>query len=151
MSDKEINCYIIPSVPMPILLPLECIAEIVAKPAVEPLNDAAESWMKGHVNWRNQHLPVISFSSLQDSSVDESFEKKPNLVVLNPIAQSSRKRYSGLICYGDIEQVVIDNTLVYAHHDEDVDRTYIDAIVTLEKQDLLVPKLGVLGDVYSKF
>jgi len=151
MSDKEIQCYIIPSVPMPLLLPLECIAEIVAKPAVEPLNDAAESWMKGHVNWRNQHLPVISFSSLHDSSIDESFEKKPHLVVLNPIAKSSRKKYSGLLCYGDIEQVVVDRNLNYAHLDGDIDLTYIDGIVSLNKKDLIVPKLGALGDQYTKF
>ena len=93
MSDQKIECYIIPSIPMPLILPLECIAEIVAKPAVEPLNDPTHSWMKGHVNWRNQRLPVLSFSSLQDSNIDESREKKPHLIVLNPIPNSTRKTY----------------------------------------------------------
>ena len=107
MSDQKIDCYIIPSVPMPLLLPVECVAEIAAKPAVEPLNDAPANWRKGHVNWRNQRLPVLSYSSLQDTSVDESRKKKPHLIVLNPIPHSARKAYSGLLCYGDIQQVTV--------------------------------------------
>ena len=68
------------------------------------MNDAPANWMKGHVNWRNQRLPVLSFSSLQDASIDESRKKKPHLVVLNPIPHAARKAYSGLLwyCSGDL-------------------------------------------------
>jgi len=151
MSDQKIECYIIPSVPMPLILPLECIAEIVAKPAVEPLNDPAHSWMKGHVNWRNQRLPVVSFSSLQDSNIDESRKKKPHLIVLNPIPNSTRKTYSGLLCYGDIHQVMVESNLAFAHLDEDIDRSYVDGVVEMADENLIVPKLSALGDAYSHF
>lgn len=151
MSDQKIECYIIPAVPMPLILPLECIAEITAKPAVESLNSPAESWMKGHVNWRNQRLPVLSFSSLQDSSIDESRKKKPHLVVLNPIPNATRKTYSGMLCYGDILKVIVEPDLSFAHLDEDIDRSYIDGIVEMDSEKLIVPKLSALGDAYSKF
>ena len=151
MSDQKIECYIIPSVPMPLILPLECIAEIVAKPAVEPLNNPVESWMKGHVNWRNQRLPVLSFSSLQDSAIDESRKKKPHLVVLNPIPNSSRKTYSGVLCYGDIQQVEVGVDLAFAHLDEEIDHSYIDGVVEMDNNNVIVPKLSALGDAYSKF
>ena len=151
MSDQKIDCYIIPSVPMSLLLPVECVAEIAAKPAVEPLNDAPANWMKGHVNWRNQRLPVLSYSSLQDASIDESRKKKPHLVVLNPIPHSARKAYSGLLCYGDIQQVTVEPNLQYAELDEEIDRRYIDGVVVIGKKNFIVPKLAALGVAFTYF
>jgi len=151
MNDQKIDCYIIPSVPMPLILPVECVAEIAAKPAVDPLNDAAANWMKGHVNWRNQRLPVLSFSSLQDSDVDESRKKNPHLVVLNPIPHAARKAYSGLLCYGDIQQITVEPNLAFAELDEDIDRRYIDGIIEMGKKNFIVPKLAALGVAFTYF
>ena len=136
---------------MSLLLPVECVAEIAAKPAVEPLNDAPANWMKGHVNWRNQRLPVLSYSSLQDTSIDESRKKKPHLVVLNPIPHSARKAYSGLLCYGDIQQVTVDSNLQYAELDGEIDRRYIDGVVVIGKKNFIVPKLAALGVAFTYF
>lgn len=151
MSDQKIECYIIPSVPMPLILPVECVAEIVPKPAVDALNDATSSWMKGHVSWRGQRLPVLSFSSLQDASIDESRKKKPHVVVLNPIPHSARKVYSGLLCFGDIQQVEVDPTLAFSQLDEEIDLQYIDGIVSIAKTNMIIPKLPALGVAFSYF
>ena len=78
---------------MPLLLPVETIAEVVAKPQIEALQNAPASWMKGHVNWRNQRLPVLSYAGLHDSKLkDKSTKAKDSLlVVLNPIPNAARK------------------------------------------------------------
>ena len=151
MSDQKIDCYIIPSVPMPLILPVECVAEIAAKPAVELLNDAPANWMKGHVNWRNQRLPVLSYSSLQDESIDESRKKKPHLIVLNPIPHAARKAYSGLLCYGDIQQITIEPNLEFSKLEEEIDRRYIDGVIAMGNKNFIVPKLAALGVAFSYF
>jgi len=67
MSDQKIDCYIIPSAPLPMILPVECVAEIAAKPEIEALKNAPAKWMNGHVNWQNQRIPVLSYSELLDT------------------------------------------------------------------------------------
>jgi len=151
MSDQTIDCYIIPSVPMPIILPVECVAEIASKPAVEPHKEATADWMKGHVSWRNQRLPVLSFSTLQDDSIDESFKKNPHLIVLNPIPHAASKAYSGLLCYGEIQQITVEPNLVFAELEEDIDRRYIDGIIAIGDKNFIIPKLPALGVAFSYF
>jgi len=50
MSEQKLDCYILPSTPKPLLIPQECVAEVVAKPVIEKLGSAPASWMQGHVN-----------------------------------------------------------------------------------------------------
>jgi len=40
MSEQKINCYILPSKPSPLLLPVECVAEVVAQPVIEKMDSA---------------------------------------------------------------------------------------------------------------
>ncbi len=151
MSKDSLDCYIVPGVPLPLLLPIECIAEVIAKPEIEALGGTPANWMKGYVNWNNQRLPVLSFSALHDSSLDESKKRKPRLVVLNPIPEAVRKAYTGILCYGEVEQVSVDPSMVFAESPDDVDRRYIEAVIKIGKKDYIVPKLSALSVAFSYF
>lgn len=151
MSAQNLDCYIIPSSPLPLLLPVECVSEVVAKPLVEKLSDAPASWMQGHVNWRTQRLPVLSYAGLHDPEADETNQKKPILVILNPIPNAARKTYSGLMCYGDVKRITVEPNLVYTDLPEGLDKRYVEAIVKVGKSDFIVPKLVALGVAFSYF
>lgn len=133
------------------LLPKECIASVVAKPEIESIIDAPASWMQGHVNWENQRLPVLSFGALHDADLDESKKSKPHLVILNPIPNAARKTYSGLICYGDIQEITLQPNLEFADTPESIDKRYIDAVIKIGETDFMVPKLAALGVAFSYF
>lgn len=151
MSDQKIDCYIIPSLPLPLILPVECVAEVAAEPQIDALAKAPAKWMQGHVNWRNQRIPVLSYAALQDASLDESNNEKPHLVVLNPIPHAARKAYSALVCYGDIQQVTIEPNVTFADLPQEIDRRYIDGVLALGKKSFIVPKLAALGVAFSYF
>ena len=151
MSDQKIDCYIIPSAPLPMILPIECVAEIAAKPELKELSNAPAKWMKGHANWRNQRIPVLSYSLLLDASIDESRKKKAHLVVLNPIPHAARKAYSGLMCYGDIKQITVEPNMDFADKEGKIDRRYVDGIIKIGKKEFIVPKLAALGVAFSYF
>lgn len=151
MSEQKLDCYIIPSTPLPLILPVECVAEITAKPELDLLSNAPAKWMKGHVNWRNQRIPVLSYALLQDQSIDETRKKNPHLVVLNPIPHAARKAYSGLLCYGDIQQITVEPDMVFAEVPEEVDRRYVDGIIAIGNKSFIVPKLASLGVAFSYF
>jgi len=151
MSEQKLECYIIPSAPLPMILPVECVAEIMVKPELDLLSNAPAKWMKGHVNWRNQRIPVLSYTLLQDQSLDESGKKEPHMVVLNPIPHAARKAYSGLLCYGDIQQITVKPDMVFADVPEEVDRRYVDGIIGIGENSFIVPKLASLGVAFSYF
>lgn len=151
MSDQTIDCYIIPSAPAPLLMPVECIAEVTVKPLIEELSDASASWMIGHVNWRTQRLPVMSYETLHDPDFKSNGQAEPHLVVLNPIPNAARKAYSGLLCHGEVKQITVDTTLDFSDLDGDIDRRYIDGMVKIGKDDYVVPKLAALGVAFSYF
>lgn len=151
MSQDKLDCYILPSAPLPLILPVECVAEVLAEPEVEPLEEARANWMRGHVNWRNQRLPVMSYASLQDDQLDESKQKQPLLVVLNPIPSAARKVYSALLCFGSVKQLAVDTSVVAAELPETLDKRYVESVVSVGDSDFIVPKLGALGVAFSYF
>ena len=148
---EKLDCYILPSAPLPIILPVESVSEVVAKPEVEALESAPASWMQGHVNWRNQRLQVISYASLHDADLDESGAAKPILVVLNPIPNAARKSYSGLLCYGDVKRISVEENLEFSDLPEGMDKRYVEAVIKVGDTDFVVPKLVALSVALSYF
>lgn len=151
MSTQTLDCYIIPSSPQPLLLPVECVAEVVAKPEIDKLENAPAKWMQGHVNWRNQRLPVMSFAGLLDPDLDESKKRKPILVVLNPIPNAARKAYSAILCYGDVKKVAVEPDMEFGDSPSGGDRRYVEAIIKIGDAEFVVPRLTALGVAFSYF
>jgi chemotaxis signal transduction protein len=149
MSNAKIECYVIPSLPLPVLLPVECVAEIVKKPIIEPLSKAPTSWMKGHVNWQNQRLPLMSFESLLVKDVKQPDNTKPSMVVLNAIPDAARKAYSGLLCYGDIDIIEVDSKVEYAELPKELDKRYVESVLRFDKKEYIVPKLTSLAVAFT--
>ncbi len=145
------DCYRIPATPTSLLLPLECVADVVAKPKITPLEEARANWMRGHANWQNQLLPVLSYSALNDSELDESKKRKAQLVILNPIPGAARKAHFGLICYGAVEKVTLDDSAEYTDFPSGVDRRYAEAAMTFAGTEYLVPRLAALAVAFSYF
>ena len=153
MSTQILDCYILPSAKIPLLLPVETISEVVAKPQIEMLANAPASWMKGHVNWRNQRLPVLSYAGLHDAkSKDKSASAKDSLlVVLNPIPKAARKTYAGLFCHGEVRRITVEPDLEFGELPEGMDKRYVEAVVKIGDTAFIVPKLVALGVAFSYF
>jgi len=153
MTTEALDCYILPSAGTPLLLPVEAVSEIVAKPIIEELENAPASWMKGHVNWRNQRLPILSYAGLHDAKVkDKSPEEDDALmVVLNPIPNAARKTYSGLFCHGEVKRIGVEPNLKFSNLSEKMDKRYVEAVVKIGETEFIIPKLVALGVAFSYF
>ena len=157
MSSQTLECYILPTLPNPMLLPLECVAEIVSEPVVESLDSAPAKWMQGHVAWRNQRLPVMDYSGLHAlaASDDTATNSKQTgtrlLVVLNPIPGAARKAYSALLCHGDVQQITVEPNLEFADMPENIDKRYVDGVIDIEGKAFLVPKLTAIAVAFTYF
>ncbi|GHA11620.1 hypothetical protein GCM10008090_21740 [Arenicella chitinivorans] len=151
MSSQSLDCYIIPSEPKPILLPVECVAEVVAQPVIDKLEKAPAKWMQGHVNWKGQRLPVMSYAGLLGTASDGKERPDPHLVVLNPIPNAARKAYSSLLCFGDIKRVTVEPNLEFGAPPQGGDRRYVEAVIKLGDKEFVVPKLTALSVAFAYF
>lgn len=145
------ECYDIPATPERLLLPIECVAEVLAKPQIVALKEARTNWMRGHATWRNQRIPVISYSALHDANLDESKKRKAHLVVLNPVPDSVRKAYTGLLCFGNVKTTVVNDSICHIDLPTGIDRRYVDAVVRFDNKKYLIPRLAALAVAFSYF
>lgn len=150
-TSNSLECYLIPSVPLPLILPVECVADIIQKPEIEVLGAGSANWMVGHFTWQNQRLPVMSYAGLHDPTLNESRKRKANLVVLNPVPNAARKAYSALLCFGDIKTITVDSSAVLSPPPEAIDKRYVDAVVESEGMLFIVPKLAAISVAFSYF
>lgn len=151
MAETTLDCYLIPSTPVAILLPKECVAAVIAKPRIDALSEARANWMRGYATWENQRLPVMSYAALHDVALDESNKRNPHLVVLNPIPDATRKAHTGLICYGEPKVISVTSDIKEGELPEKADRRYIETVVDSDGTQYIVPRLAALGVAFSYF
>jgi len=151
MAKESVICYAIPALPHPLLIPVEGVAAVLKNPQLEKMSEARASWMRGHVTWNNQRLPVLSYTSLHDSKYDDSKESNLNIVVLNPIPDAVRKAYSGLLCHGELQQVGIDDRSTFCDRPDNMDKRYIEGVLEQEGTIYIIPKLSALEVAFSYF
>ena len=145
------DCYYIPTEPNPLLLPVECVAEVVPEPELEAFEDARANWMLGHVTWNNQRIPAMAYSGLHDASIKTKEADLGQLVVLNPVPDAARKAYSGLVCGGDVKTVSVDGSAEFVDLPEGVDGRYAEAAIQFNDVVFLVPRLSALAVAFSYF
>jgi hypothetical protein len=151
MAKTSLNCYVLPAQPLPLLLPIECVAALVEDPEISAIEGAPANWMKGHVTWENQRVSVLSYSALHDGELDESDRLQPVLVVLNPIPDAARKAFSGILTFGSVSEIEVDDSIEGAEMPSEVDRRYVEATVAIGTQKYIIPKLAALGVAFSYF
>ena len=151
MAKESLACYVLPTLPLPLLLPRDCVAEVVTQPQLHYLENAPVSWMKANLVWENQQLPVISYSLLVDENTLELEDLSLSVVVLNPIPDAARKAFSGIACRGKVDAITVDEDVEFADLPEGADRRYIEAVVKISDQHYIVPKLAALGVALSYF
>lgn len=155
MSDQKLSetlkCYVIPALPLPLLLPIECVAQVVEKPNVEKLSKGGAEWMVGHVSWNNQRIPVMNYSSLQNAKLDAAAKLDEALVVLNPVPSAARKAFSGILCNGSVTQIDVDAEVALSNAPESVDNRYVEKVVELAGELYIVPRLAAISVAFSYF
>ena len=151
MAKESLACYVLPSLPLPLLLPRDCVAQVVSEPQLQYLDKPPVSWMTANLVWENQRLPVISYSLLVDANSVESADLPLNVVVLNPIPDAARKAFSGIACRGEVDAITVGEDVELADLPEGADRRYIEAVVKIADQQYIIPKLAALGVALSYF
>lgn len=98
-SGVTIPCFVLPMQDMQLILPNVAVAEVIAWMPPVPVENVP-AWYLGHVDWRGETVPIISYERLNESPLD-SHSKKVRMVIFN-----SSGAFPGLDFFGMIIQSI---------------------------------------------
>jgi len=147
MTDKTLDCVVLGASPTPFILPKACIAEWNSDAQIEAINDDKVEWMVGHVNWNDQRIPLIDIQSLIYGKKIKN--KKMWFVVLNPIANAARRSYTALLCPSKPKEIELSSDVIYSESELKSDKRYVDAMLSWQDKEYVLPKLSSLSVAFT--
>ena len=94
-SLSELSCVMIPLGGRNVVLPNECVAEIMPWRRVRPYSQGPE-WCLGHTNWRGEEVPVVRFDLLNGTGEDPELKARC-VVIMNRSRSSGVPRFYALV------------------------------------------------------
>lgn len=91
---------------MQLVLPNEAVAEVVGW-VTPALVEAVPEWYLGHIEWRGEAVPVISYESFNDSPSD-ALSAKSRIVVLNGSGQFDDMDFFAMVIQGIPHMLRVD-------------------------------------------
>ncbi|MDP6375075.1 MAG: chemotaxis protein CheW [Pseudomonadales bacterium] len=95
---SELSCVMIPIGQRSVVLPNECVAEILPWRRVRPYAKAPQ-WCLGHTNWRGEEVPVVRFDLVNGSDEDPELKARC-VVIMNRVRSSGLPRFYALVASG---------------------------------------------------
>ena len=125
-----------------LVLPNAAVAEIIPYSEPDRVHDAPE-WFLGHLTWREQRIPFISFELASDAEAGK-IHKNCRIAVLNTLNGNAQMPYVAVLSQGlPSLQLVRPNNIQYA--DSPVSkRQAIKAYVNLNGIAAIVPDIDEL-------
>ena len=96
---STIHCLMIPLKKDILLLPNAAIAEVVAYRNIDTIDDSP-AWLLGHLNWRENMVPVMSFESATGDEAGITSNRSSRVAILNTLNGNSKLPYIGLLTQG---------------------------------------------------
>ena len=91
---------------MQLVLPNEAVAEVVGWVSPTIAEDVPE-WFLGHIEWRGEAVPVISYEGFNDSPSD-ALSGKSRIVVLNGSGQFNDMDFFAMVIQGIPHMLRVD-------------------------------------------
>jgi chemosensory pili system protein ChpC len=95
---EEIYCQLIPLRQLRLLVPRNCVAEVIRYAAPDK-PASAPAWFRGLVSWNTLRVPVVCFEELCGREAAEP-GGRTRIAILNAISGRLDNGYYGILCQG---------------------------------------------------
>lgn len=112
---REIRCVLIPSAGVRLLLPNAAVAEVITLAGVAPVDDAP-AWLRGHIEWRGWHIPLIGFDHVAPLPADAPAQAA-RVAVLKAIGNRPDMPYLAVLTHGFPRLTTLNAELLLPTHD----------------------------------
>lgn len=136
---------LIPMAGRTLLAPTVSVAEMVSYDAPEAISDAPD-WLLGFFNWRDVKVPLLSFEILCGETLPE-LQSKSRIAVFNNTGVSPDLPFIAVPTQGIPKLVRVVEDDISMLEDRSC-RTFERMHVTLSGEELLIPDISALEQVY---
>ena len=150
MSETTLICYKIDAEPFSLILPSECIVEVVSDPVITTDASQKAPWMAGYLTWNSQEIPLLCFENLLVADFERP-DSPPVVTILNPIPKAARKTYGALLSFGEVQKIEVASDVDDVVNPQEIDRRYVEAALALDGSICIVPRLAALGVAFSYY
>jgi len=141
-ASDTIHCLQVPMYEESILLPNAAVAEVTPYTDPEPLPDAPD-WYLGKINWRDRHVPLISFE-VASGGQNPGTIKGSRIAILNTLNGNARVPYIAMITQGIPSLKLVKESQIVRDNSGDQERHSVAGYVQLDKVSLLIPDIDDL-------
>ena len=138
----NVHSLLIPMANDTLLLPNAAVAEIIALTDIEPVENAPE-WLLGFINWRGQHVPLLSFEVVNGNEKPE-YQSKARIVVFNALGGSSSLPFFATLAQGIPHLIQANQSIVTALAESDEHPTGVLCPVLVEGEPAVIPDLDAM-------
>lgn len=146
-SAEPVHCMLLPTEPVPLLLPSACIAEVIASPEIHQ-TEGTSTWTAGHTEWRGQRIAVLSWEALHPGTLPEK-ERRARVVVMNPMPDLTGSGFWAILCHGEIQPVAIHPHTASSDLPPELDGRYVAMTVIFGEDIAVIPDMQALSLVLN--
>lgn len=147
--NEGMACFVLPIQAGALLVPSICIAEIAPVAPIFPDNSGPD-WFLGHYSWRNCRVPLISFEKL---TRDQGGGINPNgrIALFSNTGDNTEVGFIAIPTQGIPREVMVLPEDLQELYSADDLGPYEKMAVTLDGEDMVIPDLGALENVYLAY
>lgn len=139
---REIRGVMLPVTGGRVLVPNTTMAEVITYAQPAPVADAP-AWLLGRLAWRGWGLPVLAFSVLAGTAVQEPTENT-RVAILKALNGNARLPYFGVLCQGFPRLTLVSEEMLVQDEVQDVVPTGVREQVRIHDEPAWIPDLGVI-------
>lgn len=132
-----IACLLAPITGRQLLLPNVTVADVLPPAELAPAPAGAPEWLRGHVQWRDAHVPVIAFEAANGEAAPREYQR---IAILNGITGNA-----ALPCYGVLVQAPPRTAKVKIAELEDLENAPVGPVEFLQVR--YAGELAVIPDL----
>jgi chemosensory pili system protein ChpC len=139
---REIRGVMLPVTGGRVLVPNTTMAEVITYAQPAPVADAP-AWLLGRLAWRGWGLPVLAFSVLAGTAVQEPTENT-RVAILKALNGNARLPYFGVLCQGFPRLTLVSEEMLVQDEVQDSVPTGVREQVRIHDEPAWIPDLGVI-------
>lgn len=147
-SYQEVASLLVPLNESLLLLPNVTVAEIVPLGDIRPVAHAPE-WLLGHINWREQDVPIVSVELMNGQQRPEQSDRC-RIAVLNTTGISDSLSFMAILTQGLPRLARVTDSEI-AERDEVDKAPFDELVVTWAGEQAVIPALAQIEQAYLEF
>ncbi len=138
---NNVACTLVPVQGFNLLIPNQCIAEILTRPNIDK-NNSSHNGCIGKTNWLNKKLPIILFEQLNTSEkLTTSHDKKNIIIVIHFPLNKNESIHFGILMNQTPQVIPANNQTMDREINPKKTHQYALSYVQISGKSALIPDL----------